>query len=149
MRRRGSRLALVALACALNGAGLAHAGTIQQQPQIRPVQPDLMATGVEITQGVQSAYTSYQDPDGTLDPALCSGRPSLVPRDTSAAGITAEQTYNGVNLEADHRKTVVRVFGQALTPSLTAKPPTVAGVDPALYGSRDGKPLPFSPLLSI
>src|SRR4051794_35237208 len=134
MRGGGSGLAF-ALACALTGAGVAHAGPVQQQPQIRPVQPDLMTTGVEITQGVQSAYTSYQDPDGTLDPALCSGRPALVPRDTSAAGITAEQTYNGVNLEADHRKTVVRVFGQALTPSLTAKPPTVAGVDAALYGS--------------
>src|SRR4051794_35151229 len=149
MRRRGSRLALIALACALNGAGLAHAGTIQQQPQIRPVQPDLMATGVEITQGVQTAYTSYQDADGTLDPALCSGKPSLVPRDTSVAGITAAQTYDGVSLEADHRKTVVRVFGQALMPSLTAKAPKVTGVDAALYGSRGGKPLEFSPLLSV
>jgi hypothetical protein len=135
---------------ALAGASNAHAGDaqVQQQPHVEAVKPDLMTTGIEVTQGAQQTITSYQDADGTLDPSLCASQPSLPVRDVSDGGITGAQSYQGVLLQADHRKTVVRVFAHALVHNLTT-PLEVKHVEAVLEGSRDGHRLPFSPLHSV
>lgn len=79
---------------------------------------DLRVTGIEVTQGVQY----YNLP-------------------AKGSDLTAPVPYNGVSLAAGG-KTVVRVFANA-----RYAPP---GADPraevSLYGTRDGAPLPGSPL---
>ena len=90
--------------------------------------PNIRATGLEVTQGIQTRderfaggeLPSDRDPFGAL-----TGRPS---------------TYEGVAL-AEGSRTIVRLFGNTDKGS-------VGGVKAELYGFRDGRALPGSPLRS-
>ena len=115
------RITVRALPVDLRLTGTGNPDSFDVQLQVR-VRPDPRIDGIEVTQGIQSDANS-----GFLD--------NLVQR-------LPARSYRGVPLAA-HGKTIVRVFGSALL----APAKGVAGVSVALYGSRDGVPLPDSPLM--
>jgi hypothetical protein len=93
-------------------------------PRVEP--PNLRATGLEVTQGIQTReerFAGGELPSGRDEFGVLTGRPS---------------TYEGVML-AEHARTVVRFFANTDRSE-------VGGVGASLYGYRDGRALPGSPL---
>lgn len=97
-------------------------------PVTKVDRPNIRATGLEVTQGIQTRATFFLG--GELPSA----------RDLAGLPLGRPSTYEGVAL-AEGSRTIVRLFGNTDKDS-------VRGVKAELYGFRDGRALPGSPLRS-
>lgn len=90
---------------------------------------DMRVKALEVTQGVQRQHEACDTP------ASCATRASLPPRNGSTP-----IRYEGVTL-AEGKRTVARVFADL------AQGTALADAQVKLYGTRNGQPLPGSPLV--
>jgi hypothetical protein len=146
--------------------------TVEIPLDVRLSNYDLSVNGIEVNQGIQTQLESYYTSSGSLSEIRCRLLPSLPVRDwtdlskpvpyetfkevpvfpaspiSEAFGeiatydeLTYLRRYGGVELVAG-RKTVARVFATVRSPFGG----TVGNVPAVLYGAKNGKALPDSPL---